>query len=424
MPASFQRQTTSLPRNVESRNVDADSQRAADELRNAEPDPDLIVRWEDLEDYCNQLDVDIVKRQDRILLTEISGDPPKLTFSLTIFKDFSILCYRGCTKVSCNDLINGFSYKVERYSQIFAILERLRKCKHNIQEEFQQASRNINDIVELADMDDDEISKVKFLIDQLLLQSRKMHGQRYDASMMKTAICLYLRSQNCYSALRDYLVLPHPDTIKKYFGDLASPGDLTECENTIKSVFDKLSGKEKYCKILMDEIHIKPAIRYQGNHVIGFSTDEPTKRARTVLAIMIAPSMGKPAFVCRLIPMFSLKAAFLFEETKKVINLIHKHGGYSFLLLSDNLRTNQACFTMYQQTFGSNDVYSCNHPVSNDQFSVLFLLYGPPNLLKNIRNNWHTEKMQKLVFENPEDGITVTAKWSDLVQIYKSESTP
>ena len=172
MPASFQRQTTSLPHNVESRNVDADSRRAADELRNAEPDPDLIVRWEGLEDYCNQLDVDIVKRQDRILLTEILGDPPKLTFSLTIFKDFLILCYRGCTKVSCNDLINGFSYKVERYSQIFAILERLRKCKHNIQEEFQQASRNINDIVESADMDDDEISKVKFLTDQLLLQSQ------------------------------------------------------------------------------------------------------------------------------------------------------------------------------------------------------------------------------------------------------------
>ena len=64
--------------------------------------------------------------------------------------------------------------------------------------------------------------------------------------------------------------------------------------------------------------------------MIGFSNDEPTKPARRVLAIMVAPSMGKPAFLCRLIPMFSLKADFLFEETKKVVDLVHKHGGYAF----------------------------------------------------------------------------------------------
>ena len=136
------------------------------------------------------------------------------------------------------------------------------------------------------------------------------------------------------------MTLPHSNTIKNYFGDLGSPGDLTECENIIKSVFSKLSGNKNYCKILVDEILIKSAVRYEGNHVIGFSNDEPTKPARTVLAIMVVPSMGKPAVVCRLIPMFSLKADFLFEETKKMIDLVHKLGGYAFLLMSDGLRTN------------------------------------------------------------------------------------
>ena len=73
---------------------------------------------------------------------------------------------------------------------------------------------------------------------------------------------------------------------------------MTECENTIKSVFSKLTVIEQYCKILVDEIHIKSAIQYQGNYVIGFSSDEPSKPTWTVLAIMVAPSMGKPAFVC------------------------------------------------------------------------------------------------------------------------------
>ena len=39
---------------------------------------------------------------------------------------------------------------------------------------------------------------------------------------------------------------------------------------------------------------MKPAVRYQGNHIIGFSHDEPTKAAKTVLAIIIAPMMGAP----------------------------------------------------------------------------------------------------------------------------------
>ena len=131
--------------------------------------------------------------------------------------------------------------------------------------------------------------------------------------MVKTAVCLYLRSRNCYSALREYLTLPHPNTIKNYFGTLGSPGEIADCENTLKQVFSKLTDKEQYCKVLVDEIHIKPSVRYQGNHVVGFSCDEPSKAAKTVLAIMIAPSMGKPSFVCRLIPVYSLTAKFLFE---------------------------------------------------------------------------------------------------------------
>ena len=131
--------------------------------------------------------------------------------------------------------------------------------------------------------------------------------------------------------------------------------------------------------------------------------------------------MGKSALVCRLIPVFSLKASFLFEETMKIIKLIHKHNGYAFLLMTDNLRTNQPCFMMFRESFGSDDIYSCKHPVENDEFAILFLLYDPTHLVKNIRNNWHTEKMQKLKFTSPENAVSVIAQWKDLFKIYKLE---
>ena len=64
---------------------------------------------------------------------------------------------------------------------------------------------------------------------------------------------------------------------------------------------------QKYCSITAGEIHVKPSLQFQKDKVIGFAAhiDYPCV-AKTVLAIMINPSMGAPAFVARLLPVFSL----------------------------------------------------------------------------------------------------------------------
>ena len=96
----------------------------------------------------------------------------------------------------------------------------------------------------------------------------------------------------------------------------------------------------------MDEIYIKPAVRYTCRHVIGFSVDDPQKPASTVLAILIAPLMGAPAFVARLFPLSSLDAPFLIEQILAVINIVHEASGLVYLVMNGNLRTNQSFFTM------------------------------------------------------------------------------
>ena len=53
--------------------------------------------------------------------------------------------------------------------------------------------------------------------------------------------------------------------MKNHFATIDSPGELHECENTINSVFSKLIDKQKYCKLLVNEIRIKPAIRNRRN---------------------------------------------------------------------------------------------------------------------------------------------------------------
>ena len=130
---------------------------------------------------------------------------------------------------------------------------------------------------------------------------------------------------------------------------------------------------------------------------------------------------GGPAFMARLIPMFSLQASLLFGQIRKLIEIIHTAGGFVFLVMCDDLRTNQCTYNMFRHTFGAVDVFGVNHPVPNPEFPILYLLHDPPHLFKNIRNNWVTEKMQSLDFVEPYTKKVHLAKWKDLITLYNTE---
>ena len=50
----------------------------------------------------------------------------------------------------------------------------------------------------------------------------------------------------------------------------------------------------------------------------------------------------------------------------------------------------------------------------------IYLLYDFVHFLKNIRNDWLTEKMEELTFY--ERGMIKVARWSNLVELYKLEA--
>ena len=254
------------------------------------------------------------------------------------------------------------------------------------------------------------------------LNSVKQHGARYNANTMRDSITLYLRSRNCYEAIREFFVLPHRNTIKSFFGKLGSPGSIDECSKVIANVFSSLREVEKNCKILVDEIHIKPGAHFQGGHILGYAEDDSSKLAKTCLALMISPLMGKPAFVARLIPVYSLKADFLFTQVTTLLDLVHRNSGVVYMVMNDNLKTNQKMFTLFHQNYDCKDIFAVSHPVQNPSFQELFLLYDTTHLLKNIRNNWCTEKQQRLKFTDPETEEICIASWKDIILLYKNES--
>ena len=275
----------------------------------------------------------------------------------------------------------------------------------------------------LDEFDTDEIDvkkrrQIKFIGTQLLA----LVSNRYTPDLMAHAVTLYLRSRNAYTALRELLVLPCRNTIYEYFGKHGLASGLIECERTLRNVFPCYNEGQKCCFISFDEMHIKPGLQYQGKYLIGnaLNTDQPLP-AKSVLASMINPCFGAPAFVARLIPVLHLKGEFLYEHLISLINLIHEVGGYVFGLMSDNLSVNQKVFHLFHQSFQSLNISSIDHPVPNSKFKMLYTLYDPVHLFKNIRNNWITEKTQTLTFFDIDTNEEVFAYWKDLINIYKSE---
>ena len=89
--------------------------------------------------------------------------------------------------------------------------------------------------------------------------------------------------------------------------------------------------------------------------------------------------------------------------------------------MNDNLRANQKMFSIFHKTYKPRSLFSIAHPIPNDTIDELFLLYDPTHLLKNIRNNWCREKLQKLKYTDPKTKEVSIACWKDLIQLYNCE---
>ena len=138
---------------------------------------------------------------------------------------------------------------------------------------------------------------------------------------------------------------------------------------------------------------MKPGLHYQGKCVLGNALNQnPSCPASSMLAFMVNPFFGAPAFIGRLIPVHKLNADFLYEQIVQLLHCIHNNGGLVYAMMSDNLKVNQKVFKLFHQHFKSLNIYSIAHPLSNPKFRALYTLYDPTHLFKNIRKKWLTEK--------------------------------
>ena len=105
---------------------------------------------------------------------------------------------------------------------------------------------------------------------------------------------------------------------------------------------------------------------------------------------MISTQMGKPAFVARLIPVYSLTAEFLFDQVSKLIEIIHENSGFLYMAMNENLRANQKMFSIFHKTYKPRSLFSIAYPIPNDTIDEPFLLYPMIQLMNlSFYTQWY-----------------------------------
>jgi hypothetical protein len=331
-----------------------------------------------------------------------------VTHCVCVTSKFNTTAFNQHTTVFIRDLL-GFSQQLYKWSQLDEILNRAKHATPDLVTKLDAL------LIQLEEINSEISEPLPFLKEQLQLSLLDIHGRRYSPQLTHYAIEIYLSSRNSYRIISQHLSLPCSRTLYAHIGRVCEVGDNSECDRTISSAMHSFIGLQKQCLVLFDEMYVKPSIRFRGGHLLGYSVDDPSQMARTILAIMIRPMMGAPAFVCRLLPINKLSSKFLFKTLSSVIHCVHRHGGKVMGLMSDNHPTNRSCYAQFTGDEAC-EKWMGKNPATGE---LLYLLVDTVHLMKSVRNNWLSEKCKylKCTF-NQETSI---GRWTDIRALFNKE---
>lgn len=155
---------------------------------------------------------------------------------------------------------------------------------------------------------------------------------------------------------------------------------------------------------------IRPTVAYSGGVLNGMAKNDPDSKATSMLCVMMKCLHGGPSVMVSVIPVHKLTALYQFTVVKEAAAIVEMSGGIVLGSMTDNHKINQ----QYCKLF--NRITECQaiHPLDDQR--VWYLLFDTVHLLKCLRNNWITEKCQKLSLDNKTVG-----SFSDVKNLYQAE---
>jgi len=240
--------------------------------------------------------------------------------------------------------------------------------------------------------------KLKFLTRQLQLLTHK--------NFSVADYCFAVESfPNCgYEQMRNFLVLPSNRKLQSIVSSVNIAQVLDETFQKIKS------SQQKNAFLIVDEVKIRPTVAFSGGVLNGMAKNDPDSKATSMLRVMLKCLHGGPSVMVSVTPVHKLTSEFQFNIVKEAAVLVENSGGIVLGSITDNHKINQQFCKLFDRIHD----FQAIHPLDASRF--WYLLFDTVHLLKCIRNNWISEKCQKLCFDNES-----VASFSDVIDLYKEE---
>ena len=358
------------------------------------PDNELRKKYEN---------IIISRSKDTFLCIFMADDYSESSLSILV-KNKSTLCspltfvaFKNGIKVPLGKRLspnNGLS----SYSQFFEAVHSVINYDPPVTDVVSKMVATLKQIQDHESLDDIKGKKLKFLSRQLELLCSK----KYTVSDYCFAIESFPRCN--YDQLRDVLILPCKRKLQSFISS-------TDVDQVLEKTFKKVQNiQQKQCFLIVDEVKIRPTVAYSGGVLSGMSKNDPNSKATSMLGVMMKCLHGGPSVMVSITPVHNPTGSYQFSVVKENAAIVENAGGVVVGSITDNHKINQH----YCKLFTRKSDFEAVHPLNPER--PWFLLYDSVHLLKCIRNNWISEKCQKLSL----DGKTI-GSFSDVRALYESE---
>ena len=241
--------------------------------------------------------------------------------------------------------------------------------------------------------DNKKTKKLHFLTHQL------QHLSSKNFSMKDYCFAVETFPKCNYELLREYLVLPSKRKLQAIISSV-------NIDDVMNKTFQKLKkNQQKNVFLLVDEVKIRPTVSFGGGVLNGMAVNDPDSRATSMLCVMMKCLYRGPSVMVSVTPVHKLTSDFRFNVVKAAAVKLGS--------ITDNHKVNQQYCKLFRFS-KTNDCSTANHPL--DETLVWYLLFDTVHLLKCIRNNWITEKCQRLTLNKQSIG-----SFSDVKKLYEAE---
>ena len=230
---------------------------------------------------------------------------------------------------------------------------------------------------------------LNFVLSQIKMTTSLKHGRRWTPKLKSLAISLFHSSPRTYRLFRKIFCLPSVSTLKRCIKNInLSTGFNNNLVTTFKEKVKKMSSYDRLCTLCFDEMSIKEFVSYNSQHDridgledFGDCRTQYVSNHATVFMVrgIVGPWKQPIGYFFSSGPIKDEMLSSLIIDCLKLLqgmNLQVK------ALICDQGSNNRSALSELGLSLETPYILS-----SVDSNEKVYVIYDPPHLLKNIRNN-------------------------------------